>query len=155
MSWFDDLFDSPSNAMTEKDLEMERKRQIRRQKILETVKKVTNVAREGLDIYFHMKSKNPLSVGLGVLSAYGTISENFFPAKVEATSILHDMGAELCYKSASDFILETIKRLDVPKRTLWTESGESSTTSIEEYMFSNSCVYFIKYDNNYREGPYL
>ena len=133
MSWYDILFSPPSNAMMEEDLETERKRQIRRQKILETVKKVTTVAREGLDIYFHMKSKNPLSVGLGVLSAYGTISDSFFPAKVEAMSILRDMGAELSLRSASEFILETIKRLDISKRTLWTESGESSA-SIEEYV---------------------
>jgi len=154
VSWYDILFSPPSNAMMEEDLETERKRQIRRQKILETVKKVTTVAREGLDIYFHMKSKNPLSVGLGVLSAYGTISDSFFPAKVEAMSILRDMGAELSLRSASEFILETIKRLDISKRTLWTESGESSA-SIEEYVLSESSVYFIKYDSNYREGPYL
>jgi hypothetical protein len=140
--------------MTEEDLELERKRQIRRQKILETVKKVTNVARDGLDIYFHMKSKNPLSIGLGILSAYGTVSENFFPAKVEAGSILHDMGAEIRYRPAADFILDTIKRLGISKRILWTESGESST-SIEEYVFSESSIYFVRYDNNYVEGPYI
>jgi len=154
MSWLDDLFDSPSGAMTEKDFEIERKRQIRRQKILETVRKVTSVAREGLEIYSQIKAKNPLSVGLGLLSAYGTVSGEFFPINIEATSILHDMGAERCFKSSQDLILDTIRQLGLPKRTLWTETGESPAT-VEEYSLFNCNIYFIVYSNNYHEGPYV
>jgi hypothetical protein len=155
MSWFDELFHSTSTAITEDDLELDRKRQIRRQKILETVNKVTAVAREGLEIYSQIKSKNPLSIGLGVLSAYGTVSENFFPTKVESSVVLREMGTEQCYHQSTEFIMDIIKNLGIQKRIIWTDSGESSV-SIEEYVLCDSSVYFIRYDsNNYFDGPYV
>jgi hypothetical protein len=154
MGWFDELFNPPSMAVTEEDIALDRKRRIRRQKILETVTKVTDVAREGLDIYHQMQSKNPVSVGLGVLSAYGAISNNFFPAKVQAVSILREMGAELVYKSTCEFVMETMKLLGCSKEIFWQESGENGST-IEEYKLSTSSIYFLRESVDYIEGPYI
>lgn len=154
-SWFDKLLDGPVSSAFESEEELQRRRRVRKQKIHDGVKKVTTVAREGLNIYYQMREKNPVSIGLGVLSAYGTISEHIMGgSQIEAITLLRDMGYGPVCHNISAFVRNTYKYIGVPTEIYWRSGGEDAT-NIEEYRLGDTRVYFIDYvSQEYVDGPY-
>ena len=155
VSWFDRLLDGPISSEFETEEELARRRRVRKQKLNDGIKKVTKVAKEGLGIYYQMREKNPISIGLGLLSAYGVISDNIVgSAKIEASNILRDMGCSLVCNNIGQFVRDTYKYMNIPMEIYWQGEGEDST-NIEEYQIEGIKIYFIDHiSQEYIDGPY-
>lgn len=155
VTWFDRLISGPVSSEFETEEDLLRRKRVRKQKIHEGVKKVTTVAREGLNIYYQMREKNPVSIGLGVLSAYGTVSEHILGgSNIEAVTLLRDMGYNQVCHNIGTFVRDTYKYIGLPMEVYW-RSGGDDATNIEEYRLGDTRVFFIDYvSQEYVEGPY-
>jgi hypothetical protein len=155
VTWFDRLLSGPVSSAFEDEEELARKKRVRKQKINEGVKKATTVAREGLNIYYQMREKNPVFIGLGLLSAYGVISEHVMGGSdVEPTTMLRDMGYNLVCNNISTFVRDTYKYISTPMEIYWKNGGEDAV-NIEEYKLGSTRIYFIDYvSQEYIEGPF-
>jgi AAA+ superfamily predicted ATPase len=155
ISWFDKLLAGPVSSAFESEEELARRSRVRKQKINEGIKKVTTVAKEGLNIYYQMREKNPVSIGLGLLSAYGSISEHIIGnSKIEADTIIGDMGYSIVCNNISTFVRDTYKYMNIPMEIYWRGEGDAAT-NIEEYRVEGTKIYFLDYvSQEYVVGPY-
>ena len=153
--WFDKLLDGPVSSAFETEEDLFRKRRVKKQKIHEGIKKVTTVARQGLNIYYQMREKTPISIGLGVLSAYGAMSEHMTNSNnVNAGTLLRDIGYVPVCHNISGFIRNTYKYIGLPMEIYWRSGGEP-ITNIEEYKLGDISIYFIEHvSHEHIEGPY-
>lgn len=154
-SWVDKIFCPVSSEFDDKE-ELERKRRLRRQKINQGIKKVTTVAKEGLGIYYQMREKNPVSIGLGALSAYGIVSEHILGSTVvEPIAMLRDMGYYSVCQHIGPFVRNTYKYMAVPMQIYWRSTGDDAT-NVEEYTIGKTRVFFIDHvTQEYVEGPFV
>jgi len=86
--------------------------------------KVTEMAREALDIYNAVQRKDPISLMLGSLSAIGVVAELFEAEEEQAIDRLRDMGAKLVFPMMGKFIYLTFRQMDLPSKELWRETEE-------------------------------
>lgn len=156
-SWFDKLFNGPVSFEFMDEEELARRKRVRRQKIDQTVKKVTTVAKEGLNIYYQMRNKTPISVGLATLSAYGAVSEHVFERQVvEPNILLKDMGYKLvAQNTVASFVKKIYDQMEIPMKIYWKSSGDQ-TAIIEEYSVRGIKVFFVnQVSSEYVEGPFV
>lgn len=139
-------------------------RRVRRRKALRIASKVASVAREALDIYAAVKRKEPISVALGIISAYGCISELFEGTSPQAQERLKEMGAVKVFPMMCPFIFHTLQQMDVVARTIWNsgenkDEGEDTKEGIEEFDLGHGVkVWFIESGNGMdgpEHGPYV
>jgi hypothetical protein len=134
-----------------------RKRRIRRQRINDIISKVTTIARESLEIYSSIKSKDPVSVGLGLLSGYGAAYNAFSKDKVDAGVILRDLGVRALGYQTGQLVMSILKSIDVQPDVYW-KSGEreDNSRSIKKYDVGlDASAYFIDDNTSYIDGPYV
>lgn len=133
-----------------------RKKRIRYQKINDIIRKVTTIAREGLEIYSSIRSKDPVSVGLGILSGYGAAYDAFSKDKVDANVILRDIGVKPIGYNTGQLVISILKTTDIQPETHWRNSErEDSPRSIIRYDLGGVDVYFIDDGSTYVDGPYV
>ncbi len=135
-------------------------RRAKRQKAKKILVKIASVAREVLDIYTAVKRKDPISVALGAMSAYGCVSELFEKPTPQAKERLQSMGAVKVFPMMCSFIFHTLQQMDVPSRRIWThsdnsEDGEEVREGIEEFdLGEDNKVWFISSGTDDKmEGP--
>lgn len=150
-----DLFAPVSSEFLD-DEEIEYKRRLRLEKLKRGFKKATEVARDGLNIYYEMRDKTPVSIGLGVLSACGTISEHLSKNGEDAELLLKEMGYFCLMDEDLIFLLNLYKKMDLPSRIYWKATKYEYVVNIEEFNLEGSRIYFIVYKNNGQVvGPYV
>lgn len=156
VTWFDRLIDGPISSKFRTDEEIKKRSRVRRQKIGKGIKKVTKIAKEGLDIYYHMREKNFVSIGLGTLSALGVVSDNLIDGgNMEVEDVLHDLDCSMLYNGMlNTFIRNTYKRMNIIPTIYWDTKDDNNSSVIEEYDINGYSVYFIN-QQDYVEGPYV
>lgn len=150
-------FDFSSYVDEEERKNALRRKRIRRQKVNDIIRKVTTIAREGLEIYSSIKSKDPVSVGLGILSGYGAAYDAFSKDRVDANVILRDIGAKGVGYYTGQLVMSILKSADVQSEIFW-KSGEreENSRSILKYdIGSGAEAYFIDDGSTYIDGPYV
>lgn len=147
------------------DIIISEKRRVRRQKAKKIITKITSIAREVLDIYGAVKRKDPVSVALGAISAYGCVSELFEKPAPQAQEYLRSIGASKIFPMLCSFIFHTLQQMDVPSKRIWThtssvEDGEERE-GIEEFDLGEGVkVWFIDSGSDDRmenpaNGPFI
>lgn len=139
------------------------RRSDRIRKIKQAVSKITEMAREALDIYNAVQRKDPISVVLGGLSAVGVVAELFEDAEENAIDRLRAMGAQLVFPMMGRFIFLTLKQMDIPSKSLWRENGADKAESkdsrrIEEFDIGVSVYFSVCGDDEDYEnvrGPWV
>jgi len=135
------------------------KKYLRRKKAVGVIKKITSVAREALDIYSSIKRKDYISIGLGTLSATGSILEHFSTNQVsdDVYLVTKEMGLEKGPQNSKMLIYSFLKDMNVPYKVIWkeiTKDDGGEPCSIEEWDLGDSSVYFLKF-TSYLDGPFL
>lgn len=135
-------------------------RRARRQRTRKTIARIAAVAREVLDIYSAVKRKDPISIALGALSAYGCVSELFEKPSPQAQEHLKSLGAVKVFPMMCSFIFHTLQQMDVPVKRVWSraetsEEGEETKEGIEEFDLGGDVrVWFIDSGSDDKmEGP--
>lgn len=117
-----------------------------------TIQKITTIAREVLDIYTAVKRKDPVSIGLGVLSGYGAVSRIFEKEKEKTTDMLREMDAKLIFPMMSRFIYLTLRQIDIPSKKFWEEETDDKedgeAQKIEAFDLGGLQAFFSVPDNN-------
>jgi len=134
----------------------------KQRKVHKTISKIAAAAREALYVYWAVKRKDPISIGLGALSTYGIVADIFEGEGESSQDKMKELGASLVFPSMSGFTHLTFKNLDIPCRKLWEEEehkdGEDPE-KIEEYEIHGEKVYFClqKNDEDYERvrGPWV
>lgn len=123
------------------------------------INKLTSMAREGLEIYSHMKQKDYVSVGLGGLSAIGVVLDNITPEEADPESVLQSFGAEQICSPVEDFIRSILRQTNAPMKYIWEGDGDRDrdSSTIEEYDLGGSKAYFIASGTSkaYAEGVFV
>lgn len=152
-----DLLDEAIKSERQRKLDKDKTRSIKIKKAISYLKKASTIAREGLEIYSSVKSKNYFSVALGALSATGVVLENTFGTEINPDVILADIGAKPCY-NMDRFVRNLLKRLDIPANCMWNGRNgqyENSSEKIEEYRLGNGRAFFVLGNGDYVESFYL
>lgn len=134
-----------------------RKKCIRRQKINGIIRKIATIAKEGLEIYSSIKSKDPISVGLGILSGYGAVYDAFSKDKVDAGVILRDLETKALGYHTGQLVMNILKSADIQPDVYW-KSGEreENSRSILKYdVGQDVSAYFVDEGTSYIDGPYV
>jgi len=148
------------NRRLKDDAPVAETRRARRQKTRKTIAKIATVAREVLDIYTAVKRKDPISVALGALSAYGCVSELFEKPSPQAQEHLKSIGATKVFPMMCSFIFHTLQQMDIPIKRAWSYSdtsddGNETKEGIEEFDLGGDVkVWFINSGSDDKmEGP--
>lgn len=155
----DTTFDFSAYVDEEERKRVLRKKRVRRQKINEVIRKITTVAREGLEIYSAVKSKDPVSVGLGILSGYGTVYDTFAKDKVDVYGVLADMGLkDVAAYHTKQLVYNILRSSGLQPDTQWRsrEDEHSNAKDVVKYDLGGGVeVFFVNDNSSYVDGPYV
>lgn len=113
----------------------------------------SGIAREILTIYSLVKTKNPLSIGLGVVSSIGMIYDNLNIGDNINIALLKKKGYESFNDMDSELIYNTLKHIGLEENVLM-KHEENDTTKIVEFLIEDIEILFYLNESDIY-GPFL
>ena len=126
---------------------------LRIHEINQRIKKFSAIAKEVLEVQSRIKSANPITIGLGMLTVYSTICDQFIGTDSYSSSFLKRAGLTRAYNPIAAFVFRVLKDSNIIPRIPWKDG--SSSDWIEEFTLPNSKVCFVRDNYDYLEGVYL
>ena len=125
----------------------------RKKKFRRIVGQITSLTREVLTIYSLVKTKNPLSIGLGVISSIGIIYDNLHIDSNIGPGLLKKRGYQSFSDMDPDLIYNTLKHVELEEEILL-KDDENDSCKIVGFTIDNIEILFYISDNEVY-GPFL
>jgi len=125
----------------------------KRRKIRRIISQVTTLTREVLTIYSLVKTKNPLSIGLGVISSVGMIYDNLGINSGINAELLKKRGYQSFSDMDPDLIYNTLKHVELEEEVLLKDDENDSIKIVGFVIDKIDILFYLCNDEIY--GPFL
>lgn len=111
-------------------------------KIKKNLRKVVSVARAGLEIYMAVKKKNPMYIGMSMLSTYDALENIFAKEGEELTSRLRKGGLKTVLYNMERLVLYALQEMDYPNEVAFILKNADANDVVFKYRLPGCDIYF-------------
>jgi len=133
--------------------EVARPKPFKKKKFKRIINQITSITREVLTIYSLTQTKNPLSIGLGIISSIGLIYDHLELYEPIGPNLVKKKGYQSYSDMDADLIYNTLKHIEIDEKILMKDE-ENDSSKIVEFSIRNVDILFYLADNDIY-GPFL